>query len=88
MPQEINANIKTQYFKDGTFRIIYNSQKTNFTSKGKFEISDDNKSLTHFPEKGASYTIEIVKLTNKELEIKGISGGGIGYDSHYIIYEE
>lgn len=86
VPEEIKADLKTQYFKDGTYEMTYNSQQINFIKKGRFELADDNKRVTLYPEKGRSYTIEIVKLTDKELEIKN-SIHGDEYDSHCVVSE-
>jgi len=71
------ADILIQYFDNGTFTSIYIDLKTSekYKSGGKFELSVDGKNITYFVENEEPYIEQIIKLTENDLETKGIVQG-------------
>ena len=68
IPEKMDGEIKLQYYNDGTYNSIYINLKTGKKTEhgGHFELSDDKKNITYYPEKANPSTAEIIKLTDKD----------------------
>ena len=77
---DISGEYTIQYNIDGTSNSSYTDFKSGKKKEfgGKFELSSDKKSIKTYSDSETS-TAEILKLTNKELEIKRIANDGSEY---------
>ncbi|MEI7981709.1 MAG: lipocalin family protein [Bacteroidota bacterium] len=84
---DMHAEITTQYNKDGTYfsTVLYFKTNKKSENSGEFKFSTDKKSITYFHEKGSPYTAEIIKLTDKQLEIKGYLQGSEYRTIHTVV---
>ncbi|MCC6768854.1 MAG: hypothetical protein IT240_07410 [Bacteroidia bacterium] len=84
IPTRLQGNAYISFNKDGSYTAttIEKDNKKNI-NKGKFELINDNKIIIFYPESAylQSSSGLIIKLTNKELEIKGES-----FDVFYSVY--
>lgn len=87
--QKVNYDFRIQYFKDQTYKsvVLFKNSNQSQTHHCKFELTNQQKSITHFPEKTPEYTMEIINLTKTELEMKGIINGD-EYDTVYNLDED
>lgn len=72
IPSSYQGTQFIQFNKDGTFtHINVSPAKTKIVTNGKFELMNEGKIIILYYQEGSSSSAAIMKLTNKELEIKG-----------------